>query len=101
MMSDPERYLTMMKPNTNTNLFLYQFLGPIYEIVVPYLDSYGLVILDVVVNVIHGLAMTFFLVFISHGLIQFPGHTDGSFLPIFIPEHYGKRNSQHPFDPYR
>ena len=44
--------------------------------------------------------MAAFVIFISQGLIQFPGHKDGSLYPIYIPEHYGKRNSQHPFDPY-
>ncbi len=32
---------------------------------------------------------------------KLPGHANGSFWPVFIPEHYGRRNSQHPFDPYR
>jgi len=28
------------------------------------------------------------------------GHTNGKFVPIYIPEHYGPRNSQHLSDPY-
>ena len=34
-------------------------------------------------------------------LHQFPGHLEGKLFPIFIPEHYGERCSQHLFDPYR
>ena len=30
-----------------------------------------------------------------------PGHKDGGLYPFYIPEHYGRRNSQYPFDPYR
>ena len=30
-----------------------------------------------------------------------PGHSDPGFWPLYVPEHYGTRNSQHLFDPYR
>ena len=101
MTHGPERYYAMMKPSSNKDLFLFPFLGPIYELILPYLDSRGVVLLKVVVHIIHAFAMTLFVAFISHALIQFPGHKDGSLFPLFIPEHYGKRNSQHLFDPYR
>ena len=32
---------------------------------------------------------------------DFPGNPHGKLWPIYIPEHYGVRNSQHLFDPYR
>ena len=31
---------------------------------------------------------------------SFPGHSDNQLSPIYIPEHYGERSSQHLFDPY-
>ncbi len=31
----------------------------------------------------------------------FPGHSDGGLWPIYVPEHYGLRNSQNLLDPYR
>ena len=31
----------------------------------------------------------------------FPGNPNGKLWPLYIPEHYGVRNSQHLFDPYR
>ena len=91
----------MLKPNSSKELFLNDFLGPMYEIALPYLHGNEIIFLDVVVHIIHALAMTAFVIFISQGLIQFPGHKDGSLYPMYIPEHYGKRNSQHLFDPYR
>ena len=97
----PDQYYAMLKRNSSKELFLNDFLGPIYESVLPHLHSHEVILLDVVVHIIHALAMTAFILFISLGLIQFPGHKDGSLYPIYIPEHYGKRNSQHPFDPYR
>ena len=97
----PEQYFTMLKRNSSKELFLNDILGPMYEIFLPHLHSHDIILLEVVVHVIQALSMTAFVLFISLGLIQFPGHKDGSFYPIYIPEHYGKRNSQHPFDPYR
>ena len=32
---------------------------------------------------------------------KLPGHPNGHLWPIYIPEHYGGRNSQHFLDPYR
>ena len=97
----PEQYYTMLKPNSSIELFLDDFLRPMYEIALPNLHGHEIILLNVVVHIIHALAMTAFVIFISQGLIQFPGHKDGSLFPMYIPEHYGKRNSQHPFDPYR
>ena len=31
---------------------------------------------------------------------SWPGHSGGGFYPLYIPEHYGVRNSQHLWDPY-
>ena len=44
-----------------------------------------------------------FLVLLIVKLIsgKLPGHPDGYLWPIYIPEHYGGRNSQHFLDPYR
>ena len=97
----PERYFAMMKPTSDKDLFMFHLFGPFYEIFLPHLDSYGIARMEVAVHIIHALVMTIFVVFISQALIQFPGHIDGSLYPIYIPEHYGKRNSQHLFDPYR
>ena len=30
-----------------------------------------------------------------------PGHRDFGWWPLYVPEHYGPRNSQHLLDPYR
>ncbi len=30
-----------------------------------------------------------------------PGHKDGGIVPVYVPEHYGPRNSRNLFDPYR
>ena len=38
---------------------------------------------------------SFFLFF------SFPGHSENRGFPLFVPEHYGDRCSQHLFDPYR
>ena len=32
---------------------------------------------------------------------DFPGHPMGKLWPLYVPEHYGHRNSQHLLDPYR
>ena len=56
-----------------------------------------------------------FLGFVSQGLLilflwttayfvlnlDLPGNPNGKLWPIYIPEHYGERNSQHLLDPYR
>ena len=33
--------------------------------------------------------------------LDFPGNPNGKLWPIYIPEHYGERTSQHLLDPYR
>ena len=33
--------------------------------------------------------------------LDFPGHPNGKWWPLYIPEHYGARCSQYLFDPYR
>ena len=30
-----------------------------------------------------------------------PGHSQGKWWPLYVPEHYGVRSSQHLLDPYR
>ena len=51
-----------------------------------------------------GLQEAFFAVILisvaAKSLNLFPGHEDSKFWPVFIPEHYGRRNSQHLLDPY-
>ena len=56
-----------------------------------------------------------FLGFVTQGLLilglwstayfllnqDFPGNPNGKLWPLYIPEHYGERNSQYLFDPYR
>ena len=44
---------------------------------------------------------TFFVVMVAMSLVRFPGHPRGKYWPIYIPEQYGERNSQHLLDPYR
>ena len=51
--------------------------------------------------IVQALGMVLIVVMISIGFTRFPGHMSGSLFPIYIQEHYGKRNSQHLLDPYR
>ena len=44
---------------------------------------------------------TSIVVIIGMAISKFPGHSRGSYWPIYIPEHYGKKNSQNLLDPYR
>ena len=56
---------------------------------------------DIIPHILQSIGMVIILVFIYSSFLPIPGHKDSGILPVYIPEHYGKRNSQHLFDPYR
>ena len=56
---------------------------------------------DIIPHILQSIGMVIILVFIYSSFLPIPGHKDSGIFPVYIPEHYGKRNSQHLFDPYR
>ena len=50
---------------------------------------------------LQALAATLAITALALALGVFPGHSDAGLWPIYVPEHYGTRNSQHLLDPYR
>ena len=54
-----------------------------------------------VLQALGSVAIVVLIVLATLGWSSIPGHKDGGFYPFYIPEHYGRRNSQYPLDPYR
>jgi hypothetical protein len=55
----------------------------------------------ILVHIAHALQATVLVVFAVSVVGIFPGHSEGKWWPLYIPEYYGGRNSQHLLDPYR
>jgi hypothetical protein len=55
----------------------------------------------IMVHIAHALLATVLVVFAVTVVGKFPGHSEGKWWPLYIPEYYGGRNSQHLLDPYR